>query len=103
MENEIKNEIFILKQLNNIVTKENMKKMIISKEDYINYVNQKKTIELKEYEKYLKTKSGKSREIKNTVRTYSLYPYSNNVLVGQEGFEPPTPRLEGVCSIQLSY
>lgn len=64
MENEIKNEIFILKQLNNIVTKENMKKMIISKEDYINYVNQKKTIELKEYEKYLKTKSGKSREVK---------------------------------------
>ena len=24
-------------------------------------------------------------------------------MVGQEGFEPPTPRLEGVCSIQLSY
>jgi len=24
-------------------------------------------------------------------------------LVGQEGFEPPTLRLEGVCSIQLSY
>ena len=25
------------------------------------------------------------------------------VLVIQEGFEPPTPGLEGLCSIQLSY
>ena len=24
-------------------------------------------------------------------------------LVGTRGFEPPTPRLGGVCSIQLSY
>ncbi len=26
-----------------------------------------------------------------------------NVLVSQEGFEPPTPGLEGLCSIHLSY
>jgi len=25
------------------------------------------------------------------------------LLVRQEGFEPPTPALEGRCSIQLSY
>ena len=25
------------------------------------------------------------------------------VMVSQEGFEPPTPGLEGLCSIQLSY
>ena len=33
------------------------------------------------------------------------YPFQNITcfLVGQEGFEPPTLRLEGVCSIQLSY
>ncbi len=24
-------------------------------------------------------------------------------MASQEGFEPPTTRLEGVCSIQLSY
>ena len=24
-------------------------------------------------------------------------------MVSQEGFEPPTPGLEGLCSIQLSY
>jgi len=24
-------------------------------------------------------------------------------MVSQEGFEPPTPGLEGPCSIQLSY
>ena len=27
----------------------------------------------------------------------------NTVVVSQEGFEPPTPGLEGLCSIQLSY
>ncbi len=27
----------------------------------------------------------------------------NTTLVSQEGFEPPTPGLEGLCSIQLSY
>lgn len=25
------------------------------------------------------------------------------IMTSQEGFEPPTARLEGVCSIQLSY
>lgn len=28
---------------------------------------------------------------------------SNGFLASQEGFEPPTVRLEGGCSIQLSY
>ena len=27
----------------------------------------------------------------------------SNALVSQEGFEPPTPGLEGLCSIHLSY
>lgn len=27
----------------------------------------------------------------------------NHIMVSQEGFEPPTPGLEGLCSIQLSY
>ena len=41
--------------------------------------------------------------VKNTylnTHTECLY---NNVLVSQEGFEPPTPGLEGLCSIHLSY
>ena len=41
--------------------------------------------------------------VKNTyldTHTRCLY---NNVLVSQEGFEPPTPGLEGLCSIHLSY
>jgi hypothetical protein len=31
-----------------------------------------------------------------------LLPFGN-ILVGQGGFEPPTPRLSSVCSNQLSY
>ena len=41
--------------------------------------------------------------VKNTyINTYARCLY-NNVVVSQEGFEPPTPGLEGLCSIQLSY
>ena len=29
--------------------------------------------------------------------------FQRDVLASQEGFEPPTVRLEGECSIQLSY
>lgn len=29
--------------------------------------------------------------------------FQRDVLASQEGFEPPTVRLEGGCSIQLSY
>lgn len=66
MKNEIlkENRNVILNQLNNIVTNENMKKIMISKEDFKKYLKSKKIITLNEYNKYLKTKSGKSREIK---------------------------------------
>ena len=60
------------------------------------------------------------REVKNALAEVDYYTYSRKMfqnqyqmehlradwesyLVGQEGFEPPTPRLEGACSIQLSY
>ncbi len=34
---------------------------------------------------------------------YLIQVLHKAVLVSQEGFEPPTPGLEGPCSIQLSY
>ena len=33
----------------------------------------------------------------------SQLSYTPKVMVGQGGFEPPTPRLSSVCSNQLSY
>ena len=45
----------------------------------------------------------KDKTFKN-VETLSYTKGSyKTVLVSQEGFEPPTPGLEGLCSIQLSY
>lgn len=51
-------------------------------------------------EKSIGKKWGK---MKNTVRLSLGKPYSILFVVSQEGFEPPTPGLEGLCSIQLSY
>ena len=34
---------------------------------------------------------------------YLILSLYKTVMVSQEGFEPPTPGLEGLCSIQLSY
>ena len=51
--NEIERNKELLKQLSNIMTNDKMKKMIISKDDFKNYFNEKKSMELKEYEEYL--------------------------------------------------
>ena len=50
----------------------------------------------------LKTRQKNSRSIVWTM-FWRLSYYCQNVTTSQEGFEPPTVRLEGECSIRLSY
>ena len=52
--------------------------------------------------RYLKNEKIRGKNVMATLEKYYICSH-NNILVSQEGLEPPTPCLEGMCSIQLSY
>lgn len=48
--------------MKDVVLDEVMKELIISKRDFENYFKKKNIIDIEQYNSYIKTKSGKSRE-----------------------------------------
>lgn len=48
--------------MKDVVLDEVMKELIISKKDFEKYFKKKNIVDIKQYNSYIKTKSGKSRE-----------------------------------------